>query len=71
MTRHDIGWRHLVADSGTSGGRHTVTSQLTVAGYPENCGFKLLHPTTLFRSFIRGHLVNIITRVAVWYPGNN
>ena len=22
----------------------------------------------LFRSFIRGHLVNIITRVDVWYP---
>ena len=25
----------------------------------------------LFRSFIRDNLVNIITRVDVWYPGNN
>ena len=24
----------------------------------------------LFRSFIRSHFVNIITRVDVWYPGN-
>ena len=43
MTRHDIWWRHPAADSGTSGGRHTVTSQLTVAGYPVNCGFKLFN----------------------------
>ena len=32
MTRHDIGWRHLVADSELPGGRRTVTSHVTVAG---------------------------------------
>ena len=31
---------------------------------------RIMPPKFLFRSSIRGYLVNIITRVDIWYPGN-
>ena len=31
---------------------------------------RIMHSKFLFRSLIRGYLINIITRVDVWHPGN-